>query len=92
MTKRVHTLEIVLIKPMGRLLARREGSSFLCKRVVRDSFHVVGVMPVSQKIRKRCRREDLKEAGIRRISSFGMPSGPGDLLFFRRRRTVSKVC
>ena len=40
---------------------------------------------------KRLRRDVLKEEGMIFISSFGMPSGPGDLLFFSFRSTESKV-
>ena len=91
MIKRVHNLVMVLMRPIGRLFDKRVGSSFLWRRMVREFFHEDGVVPVSQNRMNRCRREDLNEAGMRRISSFGMPSGPGVLLFFSLRRTESKV-
>ena len=84
-TKRVHIFVIVLIRPMGLLLSKRRGSSFLWRRVVIDSFHVVGVVPVSQKRMNKCRREALNEAGRSLKSSLGIPSGPGALLLRRVR-------
>ena len=49
-------------------------------------------MPVIHMIMRRWRSAVLNEAGMIRMSSLGMPSGPGDLLFRKDLRTHWKVC
>lgn len=71
---------------------RLSKSPRLCKSVVSDSFHGVGVVPVIHMSMNKYRNECLKDSGIIRMSSFGMSSGPGALLFRRALIVSWKVC
>jgi hypothetical protein len=82
---------MVLFNPMGRLFVRSLGLSFLCRRVVTDSFQEVGVMPVVHMMRNKRLSDILNEWGMMRMSSLGIPSGPAALLFFSLRKIESKV-